>query len=803
MKSNLKHELRTPLNHIIGYCEMLIEEAEDRRQELLLPDLRRIHTAGQRLLGVVNDLFDARRTAAERMDEQLMHHEVRTPLNQIIGYTEILQEDAIEGGQDTFIPDLQRIHEAAQRLLTLIVDNFGAEGFSVSEAERMSEKHPTTFIRTEPAQEGERATALLEPVATPGVVLVVDDDEGNREMLARRLERLGHRVTTAANGREAIDLLQDGVFDLMLLDIMMPELNGYQVLEHLHENPELRGLPVIVLSASDDSDKIARCIGMGAEDYLPKPFDPVLLQARIGASLEKKRLRDREVSHLRQIEAEKKRSDDLLHVILPADVAAELKAKQVVQPRRFDGVAVLFCDVVGFTAYCDRHTPEDVLMHLQALVEAFELLTAQHGLEKIKTIGDSFMATGGLLTPTENPALSCVRCGLAMIDKAAALPAQWKVRVGIHCGPVIAGVVGQRKYQYDIWGDTVNTAARMEAVSAPGTVCVNTDTWKDLSRYCRGRSQGTVTIKGKGEQEIFHVDSLIADPYPVSMSENQNDTPAIRCYGAEEALSIIQDIFEHHFPDGDMQRLRAVFSDIRRLFAGEFPGYQACDTPFHDLNHTCQAAVATARIVDGHLRAHRDPQLTQHDFERAICGILLHDIGFLKEDGDHEGTGAKHTHNHVQRSAEFAAQFLPRFDFDTDEIRVIQNAIYCTDLDVKTSRIAFHTDQERFIGNALGAGDILGQMAAPDYPDRLPDLYREFSEAGPAIAGPQRLYQSAADLMQRTRAFYRDCVQQILHEQWNDVHLAMAHHFSDGQDHYAAAIAANLTRIDQLLTNMK
>ena len=294
----------------------------------------------------------------------------------------------------------------------------------------------------------------------------------------------------------------------MLLDVQMPELNGYQVLECLKADPALRDIPVIVLSASDEIERVARCIEMGAEDYLPKPFDPVLLQARIGASLEKKRLRDREVSHLRQIQEEKQRTDDLLHIILPHDVAHELKTTQTVKPRRFENVGVLFCDIVSFTAWCDKHAPHEVLTYLQSLVEAFERISLESGLEKIKTIGDSFMATAGLLAPATNPALDCVRCGLAMIAKARELPPHWQVRVGIHAGPVMAGVVGRRKYQYDIWGDTVNTAARMEQAALPGSICVTADTWQLLAVHCHGVRQGNVEIKGKGALDLYRIDQL-------------------------------------------------------------------------------------------------------------------------------------------------------------------------------------------------------------------------------------------------------------------------------------------------------
>ena len=172
-------------------------------------------------------------------------------------------------------------------------------------------------------------------------LLVVDDNEDNRYTLTRRLKREGYtNLTTANDGREALEALAQRPFDLVLLDIMMPIMNGYEVLEHINGDEALRDIPVIMISALDDIDSVVKCIELGAQDYLPKPFNPVLLRARIGACLEKKRLHDREVDYLREIEAARKRSDELLAVILPLPAVEELKATDNVTPRRYDNVAV-------------------------------------------------------------------------------------------------------------------------------------------------------------------------------------------------------------------------------------------------------------------------------------------------------------------------------------------------------------------------------------------------------------------------------------------------------------------------------
>ena len=283
LKKSLKHELRTPLNHIIGYCEMLIEEAQDAGREAALPDLERIHTAGRHLLSVINDLFDPDKAPAYRNDPSLLDHEVRTPLNQIIGYAEMLQDEAPPGQSGAFVADLGKIHSAGRRLLEEFTQHFGTTWTGAA---------PMAFV-PKAAPSGQSAASVAAS-ALAGVILVADDDAANREMLLRRLERLGHTVRLAENGLQAVEMLGREPFDLMLLDLQMPEMNGYEVLERARTDEALREIPIIVLSASDETSRVAHCIEMGATDYLAKPFDPILLRARIDACLEKKKLRDRE-----------------------------------------------------------------------------------------------------------------------------------------------------------------------------------------------------------------------------------------------------------------------------------------------------------------------------------------------------------------------------------------------------------------------------------------------------------------------------------------------------------------------------
>jgi len=334
-------------------------------------------------------------------------------------------------------------------------------------------------------------------------ILIVDDVDDNVFTLERRLRRFVEaEIASASNGRAALNQLQATPFDLVLLDMQMPEMDGMAVLEQMKADMGLREIPVIMVSAIDDSETVLRCIKLGADDYVQKPFNPDLLRARVEAALERKRLRDQAANFLAQLQTEKARANDLLHSVLPKSVVGELKANGRFVPRRHDDVAVLLCDIVGFTEYCDRNPPEVVVEALEELVSSFEVIVEHHGLEKIKTIGDAFMATAGLLRYIENPALAAADCGLAMVSAAKERGPGWQVRIGVHQGPLVAGVMGKRSFVFDLWGDTVNVAARIATEAEPDTVVVTGATWPFLAAASHGRSLGEFDLKGKGKTEL-------------------------------------------------------------------------------------------------------------------------------------------------------------------------------------------------------------------------------------------------------------------------------------------------------------
>jgi adenylate cyclase len=366
-------------------------------------------------------------------------------------------------------------------------------------------------------------------------ILIVDDEPLNVDLLEQELELLGCATLSASDGLAALERLAKEPVELVLLDVMMPRLDGFQVLARMKADPELRHVPVIMISALDQLESAVRGIELGAEDYLPKPFDPVLLKARIGACLEKKRWHDREVAYRREIERERERADRLLHAILPAPAVAELKAADRVTPRRYEGVAVLFADIVDFTAWSEAHPAEEVVANLDRLIEASERLVALHGLEKIKTTGDGLMATANLLQGHADPVLACVRCGLAISEAARSNPAAWQLRVGIQIGPVVAGVVGRDKFSFDVWGDTVNVAARLASLGSSSALYLSAEAWSQVAGRCAGEPLGPIVVKGKGDIEVHRCLGILDDRAAAALGDG-----AARAELSEDSAAEVQ-----------------------------------------------------------------------------------------------------------------------------------------------------------------------------------------------------------------------------------------------------------------------
>jgi adenylate cyclase len=336
-----------------------------------------------------------------------------------------------------------------------------------------------------------------------GTLLVVDDNRVNRLLVGRALEQLGHAVTFAENGREALDVLGRHRVDLVLLDIEMPEMNGYQVLEALASDPRLREIPVVMMSSVEEVDSVARCIEMGAEDYLFKPVNPVLLKARIGTSLEKKRLRDRQREMFRQFAT--------------AEVAEELLATGLALGGKHVEASVMFSDIRSFTSITEALPPDETIELLNSYYALMFDAIGCHGGIVNQMLGDGLMAIFGAPLWRANHREAAVRAALDMLELVAGFNreealrggVQIRIGVGVASGPVIAGFTGtQQRVTYTCVGDTVNLAAHLEShtkvVGQP--ILIDESTRHGLPDEVRVESLGHAQFKTRSQTvEIYAV----------------------------------------------------------------------------------------------------------------------------------------------------------------------------------------------------------------------------------------------------------------------------------------------------------
>ena len=325
-------------------------------------------------------------------------------------------------------------------------------------------------------------------------LLVADDNKVNRLLLTRSLELQGHRVASAENGRVALEMLRNEAFDLLLLDMEMPELDGFQVLEQMFGDTRLRDLPVIVTSSLEGVAHVVRCLELGADDYLHKPVNPVVLKARINSSLEKKRLRDQQ--------------KEMIKRFATSEVAEDLQQSGFALGGRRVRCTVMFSDIRGFTALVESQPPEETIELLNTYYTLMFDAISGHGGVVNQMIGDGLMAIFGAPLPLAEPSLAAVRAALDMVEmielfnlERVALDKQpIRIGIGIASGEVVAGYTGtQQRATYTCIGDTVNLAARLEAHTkvAGRSILVDGDTRAALGDRVRLEPLGEVQFKGK------------------------------------------------------------------------------------------------------------------------------------------------------------------------------------------------------------------------------------------------------------------------------------------------------------------
>ena len=527
--AHLRQELRTPLDTIIGYSELLLGGADDAGQADFIAKLNLIHSAGQQLLEIINDLLDTNKFVSGDVVFNLaslvanLHYRVRMPINDVIGVSETLLENAAEQGRLDLIADLKKIQSAAEYVLSYINEiidfskiDAGLKKSGAEDSERLSLIDSVMLSLRGLAQDSAAVTGY-----ESGSILVVDDNGINRDLLSRYLERQGHAVQVAHNGRQALEMIANGAFDLVLLDIAMPGLTGYEVLQHLKNSETWRDLPVIMISALDEMDRVVRCIELGAEDYLPKPFNPVLLRNRVGDFLEKKRLRELEVEQQRKLH-ELNTALELRNRFIRETFGSYLSDEIVDTILKKGGLkiggekrraTILMADLRGFTSISERLPAKHVVAMINIYLETMTEIIQKYQGTIDEFIGDGILVIFGapILRPDDplRAAACAVEMQLAMIavnerNRQSGYP-EVALGIGINTGDVVMGNIGsQKRIKYAVVGRAVNLTARIESYTVGGQIFISESTLSECGDICRIDTAMQVMPKGVKKPLTIH-----------------------------------------------------------------------------------------------------------------------------------------------------------------------------------------------------------------------------------------------------------------------------------------------------------
>lgn len=488
----VEDEVRLAGNHIVILSELLLEELESCGDDELVESLRTALDGGREIIALPAESRDRPSAVAE-------------PVSRVLAGAAAARRQLTTGGQADLLDDVGQIEAAARRIQGLAG---GAAGLG------------TTGL---PESDG--------GAAGPGRILVVDDDPVMRQVLVRRLERLGHTVVEAGNGSEALQTLRAEPVDLVLTDLRMPEMGGTELLEHLQGDSALREIPTIMISGADDSRGVIRAIELGAEDFLPKPFDPTLLQARVGASLEKKRLRDQQRALLAHVQRQSQVLAELnadlearvaeqveeigrlsrLERFLPPQVAEILVSRGAAGERLLEShrrqVAVLFCDLRGFTAFSEVAEPEEVMGVLREFHQALGKLVHEYEATVGDFTGDGLMVFFNDPIPVPDPALRAARLACAWGEEAGGLLRKWRrhgydlgFAAGVALGYATLGQIGfERRYDYGVVGTVVNLAGRLCGHATDGQILLSHRAYLAVEDAAVVEDLGHVNFKGLRE----------------------------------------------------------------------------------------------------------------------------------------------------------------------------------------------------------------------------------------------------------------------------------------------------------------
>jgi adenylate cyclase len=522
--SNFKHEITTPINGIVGYSELLLEDIPSESNPLLSEKLEYIKKLGYELLALIKQDLVLDHIEENQCNEeyliiiQNLNHKIQTPVNYALETCEKILLDA----PSEINNDLQKIKQCINNFRSLI-DNFLKNKLNqniVINEGILSEKNQLSKDNILLHNYDPQETVINEQ----NHVLIVDDNVNNQDILTRHLQNQGYKVSIANNGFQAINLISSLNIDLILLDMIMPDITGDEVLKWI-KNSQWRHLPVIMVSSLDKLENVIKCIEQGAEDYIHKPFNPILLKTKIGAFLEKKRLRDQETIYLQklsQANQELRQKNELIRQIFGRYLSNEVVDELLQSPTALQlggkraNLTILVSDVRGFTAIAETLEPEKVVKILNIYLQYMTDVIEKYNGTIDKFMGDGILVLFGIPTSKDDDVFRAIACGIEMQLAMEKVNEELKqmglpsiaVGIGINTGEAIVGNIGsEKRTDYSVVGNHVNLAYRIESYTIGGQILISESTWEKTQSIVKiSESQ---YIYPKGIQKALNIYSVV------------------------------------------------------------------------------------------------------------------------------------------------------------------------------------------------------------------------------------------------------------------------------------------------------
>lgn len=503
--ATLRHELRTPLNAVIGYSELLLEDLPPEREA----PVRAILTAGQRSLLLVNEILRPDAGETELTDDVLaaMRRRIREEMDESTARLGELCAEARTALQDAdadTLADVDRIAEAAGRLRTLVLSELNGPAVGIDQsAAGLTRELAARVIAGLPRG------GAVEENAPPlhGHILVVDDNPTNRDLLSRQLARQGFSVALAEDGNTALELLRRQDFDLVLLDVLMPGLDGIGVLTQMQRDRATTEVPVIMTSAMDEIEGVVRCIEQGAVDYLIKPFDPVLLQARLSATLDLYRMRAQQRRARQELEEESAWAERLARSLVPDRFTPRLRAGRGALVESQDSLAVVIVVLQGLSTYATRQGDTALAEWLLGTMEAFEACAQDLPVELRWEGGAALVATSAPADPADEPdAVAIGELALRLREEGVARAADVeaiRVGIGIHVGPAVASLIETDRFAFGLWGEAPEVARELAAQGETGTVHVSPAAYAALHGAFEFETRGIIETSSGTQMPVY------------------------------------------------------------------------------------------------------------------------------------------------------------------------------------------------------------------------------------------------------------------------------------------------------------